>query len=163
MLKFILKIYGGKIMKVCPKCGMQNDDNAVVCTQCGYLFGNEAAPQFTNPAPQQAPVYFQQAPVYNPNVVPKNNGFAIASLILGIAGCTLCCTSFIAQILAIVFGVIAKKKISESNGTEQGENFAKIGFILGIVGLVIGIIAIICYVAFFVSRMPTGGISNYTY
>jgi len=162
MLKFILKIYGGKIMKVCPKCGTQNDDNAVVCTQCGYLFGNEAAPQFTNPAQQQTPVYSQQAPVYNPNVVPKNNGFAIASLVLGIVGVLLCCYGFIPQVLAVVFGFISKKKIRESNGAEQGENFAKIGTILGFVGFGIGLIVGIIVIIMITSGALASPFSSYS-
>lgn len=130
-------------MKVCPKCGLQNDDNSVVCTQCGFLFGNEAAPQNAQPVYQQPPYYAQPA-------APKNNGFAIASLILGIAGCTICCMSIIPQILAIVFGFMAKKKIQESNGTEQGENFAKIGTILGFVGIGISVLVWIVYIIWIV-------------
>ena len=60
-------------MKVCPKCGMQNDDNSVVCTQCGYLFGNENIPQNAQTVYQQ-PVYAQQTPVYVQPAIQKNNG-----------------------------------------------------------------------------------------
>jgi ribosomal protein S27AE len=150
MIKFNqLKINGGRAMKFCPKCGMQNDDNAVVCTQCGYLFGNETIPQNAQPVYQQPPVYAQQAPVYGQPAIPKNNGFAIASLILGIVGVLACCYGLVPQVLAVVFGFIAKKKIKESNGAEQGENFAKIGTILGFVGfgigLIVGIIVIVVF------------------
>jgi hypothetical protein len=60
-------------MKICPKCGMQNDDNSVVCTQCGYLFGNENIPQNAQTVYQQ-PVYAQQTPVYGQPAIQKNNG-----------------------------------------------------------------------------------------
>jgi len=25
-------------MKICPKCGTENDDNAKICKNCGYYF-----------------------------------------------------------------------------------------------------------------------------
>jgi ribosomal protein S27AE len=156
MLKFNQsKFMGGRIMKVCPKCGMQNDDNSVVCTQCGFLFSNEAAPEFSKPV-------VQQAPVYNQNAVPKNNGFAIASLVLGIVGVVACCYGLVPQVLAVIFGFIAKKKIKESNGAEQGENFAKIGTILGFVGFGIGLIVGIIVIIMITSGALASPFSSYS-
>jgi hypothetical protein len=157
-------------MKVCPKCGMQNDDNAVVCIQCGYLFGN-AQPEFQQPPvytqqppvyTQQQPNYAQQTPTYSQPAVPKNNGFALASLILGIAGVTICCWTLIPQILAVVFGFMGKKKIEESNGLEQGQNFAKIGTILGFVGIGLCVVLWIVYILIIVGAIASGGMTKFS-
>lgn len=74
--------------------------------------------------------------------VPNNKGFAIASLVLGIAaivpGC--CCTVFgmiILGVLAIVFAILFNK----ANPTPvPGKGMAKAGFILGIVAIVLAIV-----------------------
>jgi hypothetical protein len=42
----------------------------------------------------------------------------------------------VGSILAIVFGVMAKKRIRESNGWVTGGGMATAGIVLGIVGLV---------------------------
>ena len=70
---------------------------------------------------------------------PKTSGMAIASLVLGIVG-IITCGCMIFSVLGIVFGVIAKKDIRESGGTKTGAGLAQAGFILGIVGVVLGII-----------------------
>ena len=59
---------------------------------------------------------------------PKTNGFAIASLILGIIPCT-----GITSIVAIVLGFIARNQIEQSGGTQQGSGMALAGIILGFV------------------------------
>ena len=51
-------------MKVCPKCGMQLDDNAMFCSKCGTQFS--APNQQNQQNQQQAPVYAVPAPVYDP-------------------------------------------------------------------------------------------------
>ena len=65
---------------------------------------------------------------------PKTNGFAIASLILGIIPCT-----GITSILAIVFGFIARNQIEQSGGTQQGSGMALAGIILGFVWIGISV------------------------
>lgn len=87
---------------------------------------------------------------------PNNKGFAIASLVLGIAaivpGC--CCTVFgmiILGVLAIVFAVLFNK----ANPSEvPGKGMAKAGFILGIVAIVLAI-------ALFIASLFMGSF-NYT-
>lgn len=68
----------------------------------------------------------------------EKRGLSIASMVLGIVCCALCCVPVIAipcGILAIVFGAIERKKCNNK--------MAKTGFITGIVGLAIPIV-IIC-------------------
>lgn len=59
----------------------------------------------------------------------KTNGFAIASLVLGIIPC---CNG----ILAIVFGFVAKNQIKQSGGTQGGDGMATAGIVLGFAWLV---------------------------
>jgi hypothetical protein len=65
----------------------------------------------------------------------KTNGFAIASMVLGIVW-----IYWIGSILALVFGYIAKSQIEQSGGREQGMGMAITGIVLGWVG--VGILAI---------------------
>jgi hypothetical protein len=69
----------------------------------------------------------------------KTSGMAIASLVLGIVG-ILACGCFIFSILAVVFGRIGQRNIAQSGGAQTGAGLAKWGFILGVVGIVLGII-----------------------
>jgi hypothetical protein len=69
----------------------------------------------------------------------KNSGMAIASLVLGILG-LVCCGCGVFSIAALVLGHLGKKEIAESNGTKTGAGLAQAGFILGIVGVVLGVL-----------------------
>jgi hypothetical protein len=60
------------------------------------------------------------------------NGFAIASLVLGIAQIFLC---VIGGILALVFGYIARNQIDQSGGTQGGRGMAVAGIVLGWIGV----------------------------
>jgi hypothetical protein len=68
-------------------------------------------------------------PQYQPPQPPKNNGWAIASLICGILGCIPVITS----LLAIVFGIMGIKKSNEPQ--TSGKGLAIVGIVLGIIGV----------------------------
>jgi len=68
------------------------------------------------------------------------NGFAIASMVLGIVW-----IYWIGSVLAIVFGFIARSQIRQRN--QGGDGMAIAGIVLGIVGVVIAIIVIIVAIA----------------
>lgn len=71
-------------------------------------------------------------------VAPKTEGMAIASLVLAIIGVPLCgCLIF--EVLAIVFGFLARKKIRESNGALTGDGLAIAGLAIGVVMLIVAI------------------------
>jgi hypothetical protein len=72
---------------------------------------------------------------------PQNDPLAIWSLVLGIAGLVAC--PLVPSIIAIILGGKSKRKIAESGGTLTGESMAKVGVILGWIGIALGILAII--------------------
>ena len=76
-----------------------------------------------------------------PTAVGGNNGKAIASMILGIAGIFTC---GLASIVAVILGHVSRGEIKRSGGRQQGSGMALAGLILGYIMLVllVGIIII---------------------
>lgn len=64
----------------------------------------------------------------------RRSGLATASLVLGILGVT-CLLPLVGAVLAIVFGIIASAKISQSRGLMTGQGRATAGIVLGAAGL----------------------------
>ncbi|UZF57633.1 DUF4190 domain-containing protein [Gordonia polyisoprenivorans] len=67
----------------------------------------------------------------------RTNPMAIAALVVSLVGCG--CLSW----LGIVFGVIARNQIRDSQGTEEGEGLALAGIIIGAAALVIFLVYIV--------------------
>jgi hypothetical protein len=63
------------------------------------------------------------------------NGYALASLILGLALVYLPCVSPVTSILAVVFGKRGQREIAESGGRQDGAGLATAGIILGWIGI----------------------------
>jgi hypothetical protein len=63
-------------------------------------------------------------------VQQSTNGFAIASMVLGILW-----IYSIGSILALIFGYKARKEIDQAGGTQQGRGMATAGIVLGYIGL----------------------------
>lgn len=106
------------------------------------------------PHPQYAPGYQQSQPPpfargYQPaqrwGVPAKSNSLAVSSLWLGIA--SLFCVGFIVGIPAIITGIIGKRQIAESQGTQGGDGQALWGIILGSAGTVVSFIAFVVWMA----------------
>jgi hypothetical protein len=96
------------------------------------------------PVPSEAgpPQSFHYPPYQAyPLVAPKANGYAIASLVLGILW-----VFWVGSVLALVFGYIAKAQIEQSRGAQSGRGMAIGGIVLGWVG--VGFLLL--YVLFFV-------------
>ena len=72
----------------------------------------------------------QPAPVYVPVPQPSVNGYAIASLVLGIVW-----IYGITSVLALVFGYRAKREIEASQGWQTGGGLATAGIVLGWIGV----------------------------
>lgn len=95
--------------------------------------------------PYNPPVYNNTYPQNNGYVEQKNDGMAIASLVLGILSC-VCCGA-IAGILAIIFGFISRSKIAQSNNTLKGSGMSLAGIILGFISIGFTIIYISLWIA----------------
>ncbi|MGV9795604.1 MULTISPECIES: DUF4190 domain-containing protein [unclassified Gordonia (in: high G+C Gram-positive bacteria)] len=67
----------------------------------------------------------------------KNNPLAIASLVCSIVG-LVCCG--LTAIVGLVLGIVARKQIKESNGTQTGDGMALAGIIIGAIVTVLFII-----------------------
>lgn len=90
----------------------------------------QAQAQAQAPAPVQLQYQVPLQP-YSQSAQKKTDGYAITALVTGLAGLFL--FGIILGPIAVVFGVLAKKRIKESSGTLAGEGMATAGFILGIV------------------------------
>lgn len=75
---------------------------------------------------------------------PSTNGFAIASLILGLVGWPLC---GIGSVLAVVFGFVARDQIKRSQGRQGGSGLATAGIILGFVALALVLVVFVASLA----------------
>lgn len=91
----------------------------------------------------------------------KAKAFGIVSLVCGIVSLVGCFVTFEFGIPGIVFGVLAKKA-SRQQGVEN--KMANIGFILSIIGLIVGAIALIAFIVFLVVIIfkTAGNASSYS-
>jgi hypothetical protein len=82
-----------------------------------------------------------QQPIYNPPPAsPPGKGMAIASMVLGICSLVIPYVDSILAIIALVLGVISKKKLSEA-GAPTG--MATAGIVMAIIALAWSIVCII--------------------
>ncbi len=146
----------------CRFCGTQLDDHVKFCTRCGKPVEQEtASAQYAQVPPQPAaglqPVTPPPPPVVVPPTVqtppPPMNGKqpgedkATLSMALGIASIVTC--GNIACILAIVFGVMAKKEGYQGNNANIGIACGSIGaagFVLALLGYILYMIFVIAMI-----------------
>lgn len=101
----------------CAKCRKYSPITANNCKHCGMPFTMEGT------APEAA---------------GASNGFATASMVLGIIGIPFACT-FVVPLLAAIFGGVALAQISRRPADAQaGRGMAIAGLICGLVGLAVG-------------------------
>ncbi len=96
--------------------------------------GSPPPPPPPPPPYQQPPPGYQQQYGYGGYASPGTNGFAIASLVLGIVWLW-----WIGSILALVFGYVAKSQIRQTG--QGGSGMATAGIVLGWIG--VGFLALI--------------------
>lgn len=84
----------------------------------------------TDQPPAIPPRPMAPEPQYTPP--PKTSGAAIASLILSLVGF---CIPFLGPLLAIVFGIVGKVNVGNSQGRLTGGGMAIAGICLGVLGL----------------------------
>jgi hypothetical protein len=90
----------------------------------------------------RVPAHGAGYPGYAPAPTPRTSGKAIAALVLGLVW-----VYGITSVLAIVFAVLARREIRDSNGWVTGGGMATAGLVLGIVGVVgIAVLLIVLFV-----------------
>ncbi len=94
------------------------------------------------PPPIGYPAEYPGAYATPPIAGRSTNGFAIASLVLGIVGPLAC---GIPAVLALVFGFIARQQIKASGGMKSGRGMATAGIVLGCAWF--GLLAVILIVS----------------
>ncbi|MBO4422703.1 MAG: zinc ribbon domain-containing protein [Clostridia bacterium] len=150
---------------ICKKCGAEILEGSVFCTECGT-----PVEQVKEAAEQAAETVTAEAAAEVAEAVPAQNDTPI--LVLGIVSLAVTLVScgslgLVGMILGIV-AMVKAKKFAEAGGVLEGK--AKVGKILGIVGLVIGILATVGFIVGFAGTlipviigMVTGGLSSFNY
>jgi Domain of unknown function (DUF4190) len=105
-----------------------------------------APPPASPPPPPPAGGWYAPPPVQT----ATTNGFAVASLVLGIA---VLCTGIIGGILAVIFGYMALGRIAESNGRQRGRAMAITGIVLGWIAIGLTAIAAIAWLGYGISNL----------
>src|SRR5262245_28608551 len=151
----------------CTKCGTQNLDTDRFCRNCSaQLVVPRPAPRFQQgptqptypPQPSQTPSPY---PGYSGHPVPqapygdsmtsqqnKASGQAIAAMVLSICALALCC--FPTGIIGTLLGKMEMNAIREGRAPKAGETFAKVGFYVGIISIIIDGIF---YIVYFLSML----------
>lgn len=104
---------GAQFIK-CPRCASTSAVSANNCKACGMPFTMEGTTQ---------------------EAAGTNNGFCVASLVLGIIGIPAACL-FLPSVLAIIFGIIGYNQLSNSGVEGGGKGLAVSGIILGSIGVI---------------------------
>ena len=142
-------------MPACLHCGRELSPRATVCPECGEPgpaaspAGGAAAPPPQSPPyppPPPAPPAHQPGSVGSViAAVPRTEPFAIASIVCAVAN--FFGAFIIGAILAIVFGKMAQKNIAQ-NPALEGANLARMGIIIGWVGIGLLVAFILLGIAF---------------
>lgn len=78
---------------------------------------------------------------------PTSSGNAVTALVLGILGLVMC--GPFTAVPAIVVGRRALREIDDAQGRLGGRGMAQAGFVLGIVGTVLGALALLVFLGLF--------------
>lgn len=142
----------------CSNCNNEIEDGVEVCPNCGFnLEENQNSKE--KPVTEVNQGEYKEAEIVTEktNNQTEDKGFSIASLVLGISSFVcIAMNTFLAllcSILAIIFGVIGRKKGAKGMGTA--------GMILGIIGTVI--IVLIIILAIIIAFSAYGHIMNNIY
>lgn len=92
--------------------------------------------------PSQNPFPQQQSPMHNS---PQTDGFAIASMVLGIIAVLCCYFGAIPGLIAVIFGHLSLSKIKKSPLPIGGKGMAIAGLVTGYVGIAVTIFAVIAF------------------
>lgn len=112
----IVRQSDGKQAIRCPRCAGVSAISANNCKACGMPFTMEGTTL---------------------EAAGSSNGFAVASLVLGIIGIPAAC-AVIPPVLALIFGLVAVSQIGK-NSESGGKGMAIAGIILGVIGCAISL------------------------
>ena len=127
-------------MNYCPACGSNLEPGSNFCTNCGFElteFTPSGVKSTNSPPVQYIPSQSQVQPRYTSKpqmqqgYYPPSNTNGTIALIFGILG--FCVMPVIGNIIAIIFGAIAKSR-------EPDSSTGKAGLVLGIVGIIFWIL-----------------------
>jgi ribosomal protein L40E len=106
----------GKQFIICPRCSASSPITYNNCRSCGMPFTMEGT---------------------TVDAVGANNGFCVASLVLGIIG-LLTFFIFIPSLLAIIFGIVGvRQAVSAESANRGGRGMAIAGIVCGSIGSVL--------------------------
>ena len=139
----------------CNNCGSELPEGARICPTCGHPVGQSSKDRppsvAQGPDPFRATASAPTEAASNVYGAKRTDGMAIASLACGILGVIFFPVglSIVLSIVAIVLGKQSRERIQASEGVLDGLQLARAGFILGIVGVVLGLLAIVVVLALF--------------
>ena len=138
----------------CENCGSQIADGSAICPNCGAAVRvspatGEAvpvAPIQAQPVEPMQPIYQQpvqpvyqqpayQQPIYQQPAAGGSKALAITALILGICGLVFCWIPVFGLLIAVAGLIVGIFALKNPNGKGMGIT----GFVLSIVGIVIGL------------------------
>lgn len=98
----------------CPKCKMENPDNAAICNSCGHALEKDVSKK--------------------PVKKPKTSGLAMASLVLSIFGLL---TFLITALLSIALGIASLCRIKKHKGELKGTSIAITGITISAASVIV--------------------------
>ena len=119
-------------MPYCSNCGTQISVDTAACPTCGRGQTTYSAPK-------------------------RSDGQAIASLVLGIIGLTMC--PLVPSIIAVILGRQAKERIAY-DPTLQGEELARVGVILGWIGIGIAALGLLFFFGGFIFSITSASVGR---
>lgn len=114
----ILRAKDGRQMIRCPRCAGTSPITANNCKGCGMPFTMEGT---------------------TIEAAGTSNGFAVASLVLGIIGLPAACIPFLVPGLALTFGIIGYNQVNRSGAEGGSKGMAVAGIVLGVLGCLISL------------------------
>jgi len=119
-------------MNYCPECGSKVDQESRFCPNCGY----DLSQAFSNvPLSTPSPPIQYSTPPVHPQYYKSDNTKGIIALVFGIVGFII--MPIIGSIVAIILGSLSRSQEEDKT--------------LGTVGIVLGILGLLCWIIFFVS------------
>lgn len=122
--------------KRCPNCGVELEDNALFCDECGTQLTQSAALP-TSQAAELSNINLQSTSTLSPTDDMKNSGLGIAAMVCGIISLCTLGIFFLPEIIGLVLGIIAMGNKSKKH------NFAVVGIVTSAIAFVLVIVILL--------------------